>query len=161
MNRSRRLSYPALAAALGASLLLGACNPVSDNLGNRALPEDVAQIKVGQTTKNEVQRLLGSPSNTAPLDDNTWYYVSARQVQWAFMKPRTTEQQVIRMRFDEGGVLQEMRTMDLDDSQNVALVTRTTPTRGGEPGVLRSLYDTLLRGPIGKSDDKKPRGPEY
>ncbi len=141
---------------------VSACNPIVDNLGNRALKEDVEQIKVGQTTRNEVQRLLGSPSSVAPLDDSTWYYMSARQVQWAFMRPTTTEQQVLVIKFDNAGIVREMKQMDNKDAQDVALVSRTTPTRGGEPGLMRSLYDTIVRGPISRKpeDVKKARGPD-
>jgi len=62
-----------LAALLAASLAAAACNPITDNLGNRALKENVDQIQVGRTTKNEVVRLFGSPSNVAAFDANTWY----------------------------------------------------------------------------------------
>jgi outer membrane protein assembly factor BamE (lipoprotein component of BamABCDE complex) len=153
----------ALVLALG--VLATGCNPVVDNLGNRTLKENVDQIQVGRTTKIEVQRLLGSPSNVASFDDNTWYYVSARQVQLAFLRPRTTEQSVLSIRFDQGGIVREVKQLGLEDAQATTYVDRTTPTRGGEPGVLRSLYDTLMRGPVGGARNKGSgtprRGPEY
>ncbi len=150
-------------AALALAAVIAGCNPIVDNLGNRALKEDVDQIKIGQSTRNEVQRLLGSPSSTAALDENIWYYISARQEQWAFLKPELTEQQVLMVRFDAAGIVREVKSMGLNDAQRVAHVSRTTPIRGGEPGVLRSLYDTLLRGPITRPQDpkNKPRGPDY
>jgi outer membrane protein assembly factor BamE (lipoprotein component of BamABCDE complex) len=159
----KRQGRSRLLLAAAAAVFVAACNPIVDNLGNRALKEDVEQIKVGQTTRNEVQRLLGSPSSTAALDDNVWYYISARQEQWAFMKPSITDQQVLMVRFDAGGIVREVKSMDMNDAQSVAHVSRTTPIRGGEPGLLRSLYDTLLRGPITRPTDPKnrPRGPDY
>ena len=144
-----------LALALGAA----ACNPIADNLGNRTLKENVEQIQVGRSSKNEVVRLLGSPSNVAAFDANTWYYISARQVQYAFLKPRVTEQNVLAIRFDESGVVREMKQLGLQDSQATTYVDRTTPTRGGEPGLLRSLYDTVMRGPINRSKTGSGRGP--
>jgi len=142
--------------------LAAACNPVVDNLGNRTLKENVEQVQVGRTTKIEVVRLLGSPSNVAAFDENTWYYISARQVQLAFLKPRTTEQAVLMIRFDQSGVVREMKQLGIEDAQDTTYVGRTTPTRGGEPGILRSLYDTLMRGPVGRNKgSQKRRGPEY
>lgn len=165
MTRSRRLSasLPAACAALALLAALPACTPPTDNLGNRYLKQDVAAIQVGRSSKNEITRLLGSPSSTAPLDDNTWYYINARQVQWAFLKPTTREQNVLVLRFDQGGILQEMKELDLKDAQAATYVDRRTPTRGGEPGIILSLYDTIMRGPVGgarKTADKR-RGPEY
>jgi outer membrane protein assembly factor BamE (lipoprotein component of BamABCDE complex) len=152
--------FLALAITLAAGAL-GACTPIVENLGNRALKENVEQIQVGQTTKAEVVRLLGSPSNVAAFDENTWYYISARQVQLAFLKPRTTEQNVLVIRFDGAGVVREMKELGLQDAQATTYVDRTTPTRGGEPGLLRSLYDTIMRGPLSRGTRDKRQGPAY
>lgn len=157
-----RAKGPSLVLAITlAAGALGACNPIVDNLGNRALKENVEQIQVGRTTKPEVVRLLGSPSNVAAFDENTWYYISARQVQLAFLKPRTTEQNVLMIRFDGAGVVREMKELGLQDAQATTYVDRTTPTRGGEPGLLRSLYDTIMRGPLNRSTRDKRQGPTY
>jgi len=152
--------FLALAITLAAGAP-GACTPIVENLGNRALKENVEQIQVGQTTKAEVVRLLGSPSNVAAFDENTWYYISARQVQFAFLKPRTTEQNVLVIRFDGAGVVREMKELGLQDAQATTYVDRTTPTRGGEPGLLRSLYDTIMRGPLNRGTRDKRQGPAY
>lgn len=166
IRRSPLLQIPsprpaAFAALLALGVLAAGCNPVTDNLGNRTLKENVEQIQVGRTTKIEVQRLLGSPSNVAAFDENTWYYISARQIQLAFLKPRTMEQSVLAIRFDQSGVVREMKQLSKDDAQETTYVGRTTPTRGGEPGILRSLYDTLMRGPANRGRSSQRRGPEY
>ena len=155
-----RRAVPRLAVLLLA-WAAAACNPISDNLGNRALKENVDQVQAGRTTKAEVVRLLGSPSNVAAFDANTWYYISARQVQYAFLRPRTTDQHVVAIRFDESGVVKDLKQLGMEDAQATTYVGRTTPTRGGEPGVLRSLYDTIMRGPINRSKTGSPKGPEY
>jgi outer membrane protein assembly factor BamE (lipoprotein component of BamABCDE complex) len=161
-TRSRLRAGSPLAILLLA-FAAAACNPITDNLGNRTLKENVEQIQVGRTTKAEVVRLLGSPSNVAAFDPNTWYYISARQVQYAFLKPRIAEQHVLKIRFDGSGVVAETKQLGIEDAQATTYVDRTTPTRGGEPGVLRSMYDTLMRGPINgsKTAVNKPRGPDY
>ena len=161
--RSARLGGARFLAGLGLAVLAAGCNPIADNLGNRTLKENVDQIQVGRSTKIEVQRALGSPSNVAAFDENTWYYISARQVQLAFLRPRTTEQSVLAIRFDQSGVVREMKQLGTEDMQATTYVDRTTPTRGGEPGILRSFYDILMRGPLSnkKTEAAKRRGPEY
>ncbi|MCW5773205.1 MAG: outer membrane protein assembly factor BamE [Rhodospirillaceae bacterium] len=159
-NAKRKIGPTRWAAAAIVVVLAGACNPITDNLGNRTLKENVDQIQVGRTTKLDVVRLLGSPSNIAAFDPNTWYYVSAKQVEYAFLKPRTIEQNVLVLRFDESGVVRDMKKLGLDDAQPTTYVARTTPTRGGEPGLLRSLYDTLMRGPLGRNRGKGTKGPD-
>jgi len=157
----RRASRGPLAgfAAILALALLGACNPIVDNLGNRTLKENVEQIQIGRSNKIDVFRLLGSPSNIAAFDENTWYYISARQVQLAFLRPRTTDQHVLLIRFDSGGIVREMKELGMEDAQATTYVDRVTPTRGGEPGMLRSLYDTIMRGPVTGTQRRTGRGP--
>lgn len=150
-----------VAAAVAAALSATACKPITDNLGNQTLKQNVEQIVVGRTTRSEVVRLLGSPSSVAAFDDNTWYYISARQVQLAFLKPRTTDQNVLVVRFDATGVVREKKELGLKDAQPTTYSERVTPTRGGEPGLLRSLYDTVMRGPINRSKKSTGKGPEY
>ncbi len=162
MMRSESKLPPArFAAALALVLAAAGCNPITDNLGNRALKENVEQIQVGRSSKNEVVRLLGSPSNVAAFDQDTWYYISAKQVQYAFLKPRTTEQNVLVIHFDGAGIVREMKQLGLEDAQTTSYVDRATPTRGGEPGFVRSLYDTIMRGPVNRGKSQPSRGPQY
>ena len=157
IRRASRRTRSGFAAIL-ALAALGACNPIVDNLGNRTLKESVEQVQVGRSNKLDVVRLLGSPSNVATFDENTWYYISARQVQLAFLRPRTTDQHVLLVRFDGAGVVREMKELGMEDAQATTFVDRTTPTRGGEPGMLRSLYDTIMRGPVTAPKRRSNRG---
>ena len=62
------------------------------------------------------------------------------------------------IRFDGAGIVRETKQLGLEDAQAATYVGRTTPTRGGEPGFLRSIYDTMMRGPIGRQRQGS-RGP--
>lgn len=158
--RNRALARPLSVSVLAVAAALGACQPIVDNQGQRALKEDVEQIQVGRSTKNDVARLLGSPSSVAPLDANTWYYMSVRREHYAFFEPRVREHQVVMIRFNRGGVVAEIKGADIGDRRNVSLTDRTTPTRGGEPGFLRTLYDTMLRGPVTGREQRTRPTPE-
>ena len=163
--RASRTPSPAracarFAAVAALAIAAAACNPITDNLGNRTLKENVEQIQVGRTSKAEVVRLLGSPSNVAAFDPDTWYYISARAVQYAFLKARVVDQNVLVIRFDGAGIVRETKTLGMEDAQAPTYVDRTTPTRGGEPGFLRSIYDTIMRGPVGGARQRQgSRGP--
>ncbi|MEN8196142.1 MAG: outer membrane protein assembly factor BamE [Pseudomonadota bacterium] len=135
-----------VAAALLA--ITGACSPRVNNHGNVPDKDKVAQIKAGQSTQQQVARLLGSPSTIAAFDNRTWYYISKREENLAFFKPTVKDQQVLVIRFDQAGVVRNVKKYGLKDANDVKLVARQTPTRSREPGLLRALYGTLLRGPL-------------
>lgn len=148
-----------LLAAAGIALVAGACTPMVDLRGNRAEADDLRQIHIGLTTKQEVARRLGSPSNVSPFDKKTWYYISKREEHFAFFKPNVTQQKVVAIRFDDEGVVQGIKRYGLGDARNVELVSRVTKSRGGEPGMLRSLWDTFTRSRLGQKSKGNHKGP--
>lgn len=79
-------------ALLAALLALGGCSwmpslpalPGTDLFdsprvlrGQRVDAEDLQQITVGVSTRNDVSALLGSPTSTGTFDDENWYYISS------------------------------------------------------------------------------------
>lgn len=142
------------AAALltGAALIatVGACSRPLETRGNLPTKTQMEEIRPGETTRAQVAERLGSPSSVAPFDENIWFYISKREDRYAILQRKTRDQTVIEMRFGSDGVLREMRHYGMEDGNNVRYVARTTPTHGSEPGVMQSLYETLLRGPINR-----------
>jgi len=136
----------------GAALMatVGACSRPLETRGNLPTKTQMADIRPGESTKAQVAERLGSPSSIAPFDDNIWFYISKREDRYAILQRKTRDQSVLEMRFDSAGVLREIKQYGMENANNVKYVARTTPTHGSEPGVLESLYDTLLRGPINR-----------
>jgi len=134
-----------LAIGVGALLATAACTPRVDVRGNVADKEDMIRIRQGITTASEVRRVLGSPSTVSAFDNKTWYYISKREETLAFLKPTTTQHQVIELRFDDAEIVQRIRTYSLKDARRVARISRVTKADGGEPGVFRSLVDMVVR----------------
>lgn len=139
------LRYFLFGAAL--ALTVSACGPTIDSRGNLAEATDIRRINVGVTTKPEVARLLGSPSVISSFDKNTWYYISRREERLAFFKPEVKHQLVVEVRFSGEGVVQRIRRYTLSDARSVSTVSRKTPVRAGEPGMIRSMWESMIRGP--------------
>lgn len=153
---------PAFAMGLAAgiaAIALAACTPRTDTHGNLVDPEALAQVKPGEQTKEQVQNLLGSPSSVGAFDQNTWYYISKQTQQVAFLEPTVVDQQVIEVDFDNKGVVKTVHKFGEDDGKDVAMVARTTPTRGKSLGVLDEFLNTLLRQVSSGSADATKRDP--
>src|SRR5258707_7578288 len=69
------------------AILLAGCAVSEDQRGNLPDPDKLAEIKSGATTKEQVVKILGSPSSASTFDDDTWYYISRRVKQVAFFSP--------------------------------------------------------------------------
>ena len=147
----RALSWLAVAAALGA------CAPMVDTRGNLPPPEAIAGIQPGVTTRTQVTQLLGSPSSVGTFNDRTWYYIGRKTETLAFLSPELTDQQVLVVRFDDAGVVQDLEKRGMESAREVAMNDRETPTAGHSLGFFEQLFGNIGRF-TGKKDDKK--GPE-
>jgi outer membrane protein assembly factor BamE (lipoprotein component of BamABCDE complex) len=140
--RSRRLLSAGVAGVV-AALLLGGCSPTIDTRGNLPDPDNVLKIQPGIDTKDQVAQLLGTPSAVGTFDDATWYYIRTRTV--AFLPPEVEDQEVLAVKFDKQGVVQDLKVYGVEDGQAIMPSERTTPTLGREMTVLQQLIGNLGR----------------
>jgi len=143
---ARRLRHGLPLGALLLAGALGACSPIIHTDGQIPDPVKLASIQPGVQTRKEVAKLLGSPSSVTTFGDNTWYYVSRRTTQIAFLTPDVLEQRVIAINFNKKGVVRSVRQFGLDDATNISPVSRTTPTKGKQLTILDQMIGNLNRG---------------
>lgn len=136
-----------MAAVAGgvAILLLVACSPDISARGNAPTEDRLGRIEPGAQTRAEVAALLGTPSTTATFDDETWYYISAQTTQTAIFQREELDRRVIAISFDTDGTVKEVRELGLDDGNDVAVVSRETPTLGNELSIIEQLLGNLGR----------------
>ena len=60
-------------------LLLPPATTSSDLRGFSPSPGAVDKLEVKTQSREDVQRLIGTPSSVATFNPNVWYYISARQ----------------------------------------------------------------------------------
>lgn len=133
---------------VGASLLLltlPACEPITAQRGNLPAPERLSQIQTGVSTKDDVTRILGTPSSVATFDPDTWYYISHKTEQFAWFDPETVEQDVYIIAFSGKGVVKDIRKRGADDGRQIVPVARATPSPGRELGFFEQLVGNLGR----------------
>ncbi len=136
---ARRRTALAALLVLGGAVLAG-CSPIVDHRGYLPREGDMQQLQNGMS-KVEVEALLGSPSTTATinLSGDSYYYISSKVEQRAFLKPTETERQVVAIRFDTNDQVESFGHYGLEDGKVVNFSDRTTPTRGREMSILQQL----------------------
>ena len=79
-------------------------------------PEQLKELVPGTATKADVTALIGSPTQRATFDENTWLYITE------VTRPRlgrtlgVLEQEVVVLTFDDRGVLTAVKTVGKDDA---------------------------------------------
>lgn len=139
--------FTATAIALTLSLSILGCETQREARGYRFDEDRLAQIEEGKSTQDDVQQIMGSPSSQSTFAqlENTWYYIETKTIYFAFFKETPRAQRVLAVVFNPDGVVQELREYNLGDSYSVSPVSRETPTRGKELGVLEQFFGNLGR----------------
>lgn len=144
--------------AVAAVLLSSACSPIVNQHGHVVASEKLAEIRPGSSSKEDVQRILGSPSTLSTFNDRSWYYISRRTSQVAFFAPRTDDQESLAVDFDAGGVVTGVRQFDLRDNRPVEHVARQTPSVGKELGFIEQLIGNIGKFNSRSRNDAANRG---
>jgi outer membrane protein assembly factor BamE (lipoprotein component of BamABCDE complex) len=132
-------------ASVLTSANLVACAPAIDQRGNLPDPDKLAEIKPGATTRDQVTKLLGTPSSTGVFDDKRWYYVSHRTKQVAFFEPETLDQQVYVVDFDDKGVVRGVEHKGLQDGREIEPAPGATPAPGRELTFVEQVLGNIGR----------------
>lgn len=143
--KKTKTPLPVLSFVLAASLALGACAPRLDTRGNAVLIEDVATIEPGTHTRRNVMDKLGSPSSTSSFGIETWYYISELTETTAFLAPEVMSRQVVVIKFDAGGVVTEVDSLDTQQAELVEPVEGETPTAGNSLSFFEQMISNLGR----------------
>ena len=143
--RPRRRTWPgALLGAAGLVALFG-CTPTVEVRGY--VPDDdlIGAITTGVDGPFEVEEKLGSPSSVATFGGTTWYYISKRTESLAFFEEEVLDQRVVAIKFDQAGLVKEIRHYGIEDGQIIEIADARTPTRGQELGFLEQLFGNIGR----------------
>jgi outer membrane protein assembly factor BamE (lipoprotein component of BamABCDE complex) len=126
-------------------LAAGACAPDVEQRGDLPTKNEIGQIHPGKTTKDQVVKILGTPSSIGVFDPNSWYYISKRTSQTAFFEPRTTDQQVYVVDFNKDGVVSAVDHKGLKDAADIRPAPGATPAPGRELTFLEQVIGNLGR----------------
>jgi outer membrane protein assembly factor BamE (lipoprotein component of BamABCDE complex) len=123
----------------------------SCNRGNLPEPDKLAEIRPGSTTRDEVTKILGSPSSTGIFDSKNWYYISRKTKQVSFFDPDVLDQQVYIVAFDDKGVVKAVDHKDLKDGQDIEPAPGATPAPGRELTFVEQVLGNIGRFSKGSS----------
>lgn len=130
------------------SLALGGCFTKTLNRGTVLSPDSLQQVQVG-ASREQVQLVLGTPSTTSVAGGETYYYISQREEQTAFLAPDIVEQRVVAVYFDEDGRVSNVADYGLKDGKVFDFLSRKTRTGGSDYGFLSQILRGVQNPGIG------------
>ena len=113
------------------TILLTNCTfkKVDKHHGVPFLEEKQKLLVVNETNKNEIRKILGSPSTTSRFDNDVWIYIERKLTQSELKnlgRMKLIKNDVLVLEIDDRGVLNNKSFYNKDDMENVKMVEATT-----------------------------------
>ncbi|HEX3881359.1 MAG TPA: outer membrane protein assembly factor BamE [Stellaceae bacterium] len=125
-------------------LAASGCAATVDQRGALPAPERFAEIHLG-LTKEQVVKILGTPSSMGVFDDNAWYYISRKTSRVSFFQPEVLDQNVFVINFDNSGAVRGLGHRTLADAQEIEPAPGATPAPGRELTFLEQIIGNVGR----------------
>lgn len=139
-----RISYLKVAVALIGLVGFEACTPRIIQRGKVPEEEKLEKLRPGLSSKEDVIRLLGSPSSVSAFDSNVWLYVHRKTESVSFFTPKVLEKGVVKILFSPTGVIEEVHRLDAE-GHDIAPVRRVTPSSTGSRPWTQQIFDNFGR----------------
>ena len=86
-------------------------------------------LKINVTNKNDIKKILGTPSTTSKFDNDVWIYIERKQTQSRLKNPgrmKIYKNDVLVLELDDYGILKKKDFYNKEDMQKIKTVERTT-----------------------------------
>ena len=148
------------AVLISAIVAVAGCTTLTRKHGFVPLPEDLAQMTVGASTRDDIITLVGPPTTTGTVSGDTLYYVQSERSSFGPFEPEITSREVVAISFTPAGVLSNIERFGLQDGRVVVLSRRITDDGIADVTFIGQLLGTigridagqLLNGPLGSDD---------
>lgn len=126
-------------------LALSACTAIQAQRGQIIPDEQLAQLKIGTTSKAEVLALIGTPTSVSAFDDMQWYYIGEDTKQIGIHPAIPVVRRVVSLKFDTKGTLTDEHVLSKEDGEKIAMRPSTTQVMGEEPTLVQQLIGNVGR----------------
>ena len=135
--------------------MLTACSWMGTNqVGD--VPDDlrINAVKIGKHNKEDVLRLLGSPTSITLFEKESWLYIESKEQKRVFLPAKEIDRKVIQVTFTADDIVQKVNRLSLNDGQKINFDEDTTPVSGKDLSVIDELIGNFGRFPASKSKER-------
>ena len=137
--------------------------PVVKHHGVPFLEKKQKSIKVNESNKNDIKKILGLPSTTSKFDNDIWIYIERKQTQSKLKnlgRMKIFKNDVLVLEIDKYGILKKKEFYNKDDMEKIKIVEATT-----QAGFRRNsfIYDFMssmrqkINDPLGQRAKKRKK----
>ena len=138
-----RLNKTLLVTLSAAAIIsASACTPTQATRGNFLEDRQIEDVKVGEHSRYDILQYMGSPTATAPFNENKWYYIGQKTEKRGILDHEVIEEQVIAVEFDDKGIVSKIERLDTE-REDIPVNKNKTSTSGNEVTVIQQMLGNL------------------
>tara|TARA_Y100000590_G_C14897025_1_gene704901 strand:- start:5 stop:463 length:459 start_codon:yes stop_codon:yes gene_type:complete len=104
-------------------------NKLSKNHGFRSLDTKFEIIKLNETNKNDMVKIIGPPSIKSTFNNDKWIYIERRKTNQSLFKlgiKKIEKNNILIVEFNKMGILKDKKLLDLNDMNDIQYVKLVT-----------------------------------
>ena len=144
------------------ALFFSACSlkKVTKHHGVHFLNKKQEKLTVNQSNKNDILKLLGSPSSKSTFDNDLWIYIERKADNSSlikFGKEKIFLNNVLILEINSMGILEKKEFLDLDDMKDIKFTEQTTENQYKKNTFLYDFLSSMrqkINDPLGKRKRK-------
>ena len=145
------------------SLIVTNCSfkKVIKHHGVSFLEKKEKKLFVNKTNKNDIIKILGSPSTISKFDENIWIYIERKQTQSKLKnlgKMKIYENNVLILEVNNYGILKNKKLYNKEKMENIDLVTAITQSTYKRDTFIYDFMSSLrqkINDPLGQRAKKR------
>jgi outer membrane protein assembly factor BamE (lipoprotein component of BamABCDE complex) len=111
------------------------CSQIIKSHGYIPLESDINKIVVDKDTRDVVQKLIGVPSTTGVLGDDSWYYIASKFRYFGWKDREEISREIVAITFS--------KRYDLSDGEVVTISRRVTTKTVKDRVLLRQISENF------------------
>ena len=114
-----------------------------------------------KSNKNDIRKLLGSPSTQSKFDNDTWIYIETKSISSELKtlgKTKTLENNVLVLELDNYGILKTKKFYNVNDMKNIDMTKNTTETNYTRNSFVYDFLSSMrqkINDPLGQRAKKR------
>ena len=113
------------------SFIVSNCSfkPVVKHHGVPFLEKKQLELKVNESNKNDIRKILGNPSTKSKFDNDIWIYIERKQTQSKLKnlgRMKIFKNDVLVLEIDNYGILKKKEFYNMDDMKKIQVTEETT-----------------------------------
>jgi outer membrane protein assembly factor BamE (lipoprotein component of BamABCDE complex) len=144
-------------------LILSNCNTkkVIDHHGVPYLEKQQTLLVVNKSNKNDIIKILGSPSTKSKFDNDVWIYIERQQTQSKLKnlgKMKIYKNDILVLEIDDYGILKKKKLYNQNNMKKINITNETTETKFKKNTFIYDFMSSLrqkINDPLGTRAKKR------